>query len=135
MHNDPSDETIKEILKEDQEGIVKDTKKKSCLVRGLIFIILLAILFFGFIFIQQYLLDLEAEAIVQTAKTATAMVKDPLEKDFSAEEEFQPSSDSPTDMPTPTETSTPDPVIERTATIAAQLTSVAEFQLTVTDEP
>ena len=62
------------------------------------------------------------------------MVKDPIEKEISADEELQSSSESPTDMPIPTETPTPDPAIERTVTIAAQLTSVAEFQLTVTDE-
>ena len=135
MNNNQSDETIKEILKEDQEGIIINIKKKSILVRGLIFIVLLAVLFFGFIYVQQYLLDLEADAIVRTAKTATAMVKDQLEKEISAKGELQPNSESPTDLPIPTETSTPDPAIERTATIAAQLTSVAEFQLTVTDEP
>ncbi len=135
MENNPNDETIKEILKEDQEGIVQNKKKKGCLFRGLVFIVLLAIIFFGFIFIQQYLLNLEAEAIVQAAKTATASVQDPLEKDISAEEEILPNDESLTDIPVPTETQTPDPAIERTATIAAQLTSVAEFQLTVTDEP
>ncbi|MDO9546223.1 MAG: hypothetical protein Q7J07_05680 [Pelolinea sp.] len=135
MNNDPRDETIKEILKEDQEEIINGKKKKSCLTHCLILGFLLVIVFFGFIFIQQYLLDLEAEAIVRTAKTATAMVKDLSEKEISAEEELQPSDENPTDVPIPTETPTPDPALVRTATVAAQLTSVAEFQQTVTDEP
>jgi len=135
MKNDQSDETIKEILKEDQENIVMKTKKKSCLVRGLIFLILLTILFFSFIFIQQYLLDIEAEAIVRTAKTATAIAKDETDKKITIEDDSQSSNKNPTNLQIPTETPSPDPALERTATIAVQLTSVAEFQQTVTKEP
>ena len=58
MGYSPNDETIKEILEEDQTEITNGGKKKSCLMRALIFIILLAVLFFGFVYIQQYLLDL-----------------------------------------------------------------------------
>ena len=93
------------------------------------------ILFLGFIFIQQYLLDLEAEAIVRTAKTATAIAKDSIEKGISSEDELPSMSDISADTLTPSETPTPDPAIVRTATVAAQLTKVAEFQLTVTNEP
>ena len=131
----PNDETIKEILEEDQTEIKNGGKKKSCLVRALIFIILLAIIFFGFIYIQQYLLDLEAEAIVRAARTATALVNKPSIKNGAVSDETQSDAVSPAEQPMPTETPTPDPAMVRTATIAAQLTSVAEFQKTVTSAP
>lgn len=131
MDNNPNDETIKEILEEDQIEKKNGGKKKSCLARTFIFIIMLAIIFFGFIYIQQYLLDIEAEVIVRTARTATALVSDPSTKNDQISDEAQPDAASPVEQPTPT----PDPAIVRTATIAAQLTSVAEFQKTITSAP
>ena len=131
MDNNPSDETIKEILEEDQTEIKNGGKKKSCLVRVLIFIILLVVIFFGFIYVQQYLLNLEAEAIVRAARTATALVNKPSIKNDPSSNEAQPAAESPVEQSTPT----PDPAIVRTATIAVQLTRVAEFQKTVTSAP
>ena len=131
MYNNPNDETIKEILEEDQIEIKNGGKKKSCLLRAIIFIIMLAVMFFGFIYVQQYLLDMEAEAIVSAARTATAVVNEPSTKNDLISDETQPDAASPVEQPTPT----PDPAIVRTATIAAQLTSVAEFQKTVTSAP
>ena len=131
MDNHPNNETIKEILKEDQIEIKNGGKKKSCLVRAIIFIIMLAVVFFGFIYVQQYLLDIEAEVIVRTARTATALVNDPSTKNDLISDDAQPDAASPGKQPTPT----PDLAIERTAAIAAQLTSVAEFQKTVTSAP
>ena len=116
MDHNPNDETIKEILEEDHIEIKNGGKKKSCLMRAIIFIIMLTVIFLGFIYVQQYLLDIEAEAIVRAAQTTTALVNDPsTRKDLISD--------------------TPDPAIVRTATIAAQLTSVAEFQKTVTSAP
>jgi len=135
MYNNPNDETIKEILEEDQIEIKNGGKKKSCLLRAIIFIIMLAVMFFGFIYVQQYLLDMEAEAIVSAARTATALVNEPSTKKDLISDKTQPDTASPVEQPTPTETPTPDPAIVRTATIAAQLTSVAEFQKTVTSAP
>ncbi|MCD6576688.1 MAG: hypothetical protein J7K66_01585 [Anaerolineaceae bacterium] len=129
MDNDQKDETIKEILKEDRTKMKNGRKKKSCLVRSLIFIILLAVVFFGFIYIQQYLIDLEAEAIVRAAQTATALANEPSIKNNPVSNETQVVQDAPTETPTP------DPAILRTVTIAAQLTSVAEFQKTATNTP
>jgi len=129
MDNNPNDETIKEILEEDQ--IENGGKKKSCFVRALIFIIMLTVIFFGFIYVQQYLLDIEAEAIVSAAQTATALVNNSSTKNDLVSDEAQPDAASPVEQPTPT----PDPITVRTATIAAQLTSVAEFQKTVTSVP
>jgi len=131
MDNNPNDETIKEILDEDQIEIKNGGKKKSCLVRTIIFIIILAVIFFGFIYVQQYLLDIEAEVIVRAARTATALVNDPSIKNGLTSDEAQPDAASPVEQPTPI----PDPAIVRTATIAAQLTSVAEFQKTITSAP
>ena len=131
MDNNPNDETIKEILEEDQIEIKNGGKKKSCLVRALIFIIMLTVIFFGFIYVQQYLLDIEAEAIVSAAQTATALVNIPSTKKDLVYDEAQPDAASPVEQSTPT----PEPATVRTATIAAQLTSVAEFQKTITSVP
>jgi len=131
MENNQNDETIKEILEEDHTEIKNGGKKKSCLIRVLFFIILLTVIFFSFIYVQQYLLDLEAEAIVRAAQTATAVVNEPSTKNGPASEEVQADSTAPIEQATPT----PDPAFERTATVSAQLTSVAEFQKTVTSEP
>ena len=135
MNNRPNDETIKEILEEDQMEIENRSKKKSCLVRTLFFIIILFVLFFGFIYIQQYLLDLEANAIVSAARTATAFVNETsIKNDVTSDELSIETSDS-MERATPIEMHTPEPAMVRTATIAAQLTGVAEFQKTVTPMP
>jgi len=131
MDHNPNDETIKEILEEDHIEIKNGRKKKSCLMRAIIFIIMLTVIFLGFIYVQQYLLDIEAEAIVRAAQTATALVNDPSTRKDLISDEGQPDAAIPVQQPTPT----PDPAIVRTATIAAQLTSVAEFQKTVTNTP
>jgi len=119
MDNQPYGETMKEILEQDKRDIRNRVKKKSCFVRALFFIIILFVLFFGFIYIQQYLLDLEAETIVSAARTATALGDEPSTKNDVISDEM----------------TTPDPAIMQTATIASQLTSVAEFQKTVTTTP
>jgi len=131
MENNPNDETIKEILEEDHTEIKNGGKKKSCLVRSLILIILLTVIFFGFIYVQQYLLDLEAEAIVRAAQTSTVLANEPSVKNDSVTDKALPDTLNSAEQPAPT----PDPSIERTATVSAQLTSVAEFQKTVTSEP
>jgi len=131
MENIPSDETIKEILEEDHAEIKNGGKKKSCLVRALILIILLIVIFFGFVYVQQYLLDLEAEAIVRAAQTTTTLANEPLTKNSPVSDEAQPDILNSVEQPTPT----PDLEIERTSTVSTQLTSVAEFQKTVTSEP
>ena len=131
MDHNPNDETIKEILEEDHIEIKNGRKKKSCLMRAIIFIIMLTVIFLGFIYVQQYLLDIEAEAIVRAVQTATALVNDPSTRKDLISDEGQPDAAIPVQQPTPT----PDPAIVRTATIAAQLTSVAEFQKTVTNTP
>ena len=131
MENNQNNETIKEILDEDHTEINNYGKKKSCLVRALILIILLTVIFFGFIYVQQYLLDLEAEAIVRAAQTVTALANEPSTKNGPVSDKAQPDTLNSSEQPTPTL----DLEIERTATVSAQLTSIAEFQKTVTSEP
>jgi len=131
MENVPNDETIEKILEEDHAEIKNGGRKKSCLVRALIVIILLIVIFFSFIYVQQYLLDLEAEVIVRAAQTGTALANEPSTKISPVSDEAQPDTLNSNEQPTPT----PDLKTERTATVSAQLTSVAEFQKTVTSEP
>lgn len=124
-----NNDTIKEILNEDDQEIKNGGKKKrGCFARMLIFFIILLIAFLGFIFVQQYLLDIEAEAIVSAAHTSTA-----LANSSDNEEEAPAIPVKATGEPKPT--ATEDPAFERTATIAVQLTNVAEFQLTITTTP
>jgi len=133
MDIEKNDDTMKEILIEDQKENGTGRKKKSCLTRVLIFSIFLLIIFLGFIFIQQYLLNLEAEAIVRAARTATAMDKAAEEMMDETTETQEQNDPLPTETPTPTPTE--DPLIVRTATVSAQLTDVAAFQQTITPEP
>ena len=110
-------------------------KKKSKFVKKLFRnLIIIIVLILGFLYLQQSFLDLEAIAIVRAACTATsaaalqeAVTKQPAPLEL-----------SPTPSPiqaTLTTTETPGPNLARTATIAAQLTSVAEFQQTATNSP
>ena len=118
-NNKNNNSTLDEILEED---IAAKRKKKSkgCLTRFLLIATLLVLFFFGFLYVTQYLADLEAEARVRAIQTINA----------------NPATDLPVaEEPTQTieeavSTETPDVELERTATIAAQLTSVADFQAT-----
>ncbi len=101
MDHNPNDETIKEILEEDHIEIKNGRKKKSCLMRAIIFIIMLTVIFLGFIYIQQYLLDIEAEAIVRAVQTATALVNDPSTRKDLISDEGQPDAAIPVQQPTP----------------------------------
>lgn len=117
-----NDETIKQILQDDAFEVKNGKKKNNCLVRFLLFIVLILVIVLGFIFIQQFLLNIEAEAIVRAARTATASGLTSSEKIIDKE-------------PIPTETPLSNAEVVRTATIAVQLTNIAEFQQTKTKEP
>ncbi len=136
MDINTNDDTMNEILMEDEQVISKSYKRRGCLFRTLVFMILLFIGILAFVFIQQYFLDLEAQAIVRAARTGTAISAD---TDDGTEMEQEKSSDNkatePTGTPLPSPTATEDPAVERTATIAVQLTDVASFQLTATTNP
>jgi len=137
MENNHTDDTLKEILEEDSAVVRrKNKRKKGCFVRFLLLLTLLFVFFYGLIYVVQFLTDLEAEARVRAIVTASAMPG--IETDVteqSQSEITQPSAEE-TVAPVPTETSAPstatlDADLARTATIAAQLTSVADFQETV----
>lgn len=131
-----NDDTLKEILMEDEHELLKSKKpRRSCFFRLLVWLILIMIALLAFIFVQQYLLDLEAEAIVRAARTATAMERTSLEKEQELQATAPFAEPIPTETAVPTLTPTEDPAQMRTATVAAQLTEVADFQLTVTTQP
>jgi hypothetical protein len=121
-----SDNTIKEILDEDRTQIRKHKRGKGCFLRMLIIAVLLFIGFFSFILFRQKMLDLEAEALIGARQTLTIQAG----SQESAALEDSGGSDEETSAGVPTV----DPLLERTATVEAQLTSVAEFQQTTTPE-
>jgi len=131
--NSHEDDTLKEILMEDEKEVSNSGKKKGCLARFLLLLIFLLVIFLGFIFVQQYLLDLEAEAIVRAARTVTVMEKSLIEitTETTDIQDQETSVFIQTSTPQPTE----DSALKRTATIAAQLTDVAAFQITAAAEP
>ncbi len=129
MPNKRNDETLQEILEEDNT-IVRKSKRKNGIARILLIITILVVFFFGFLYVTQYLADMEAEARVRAILTASAYPA-------GMEESSSEATLAATLEAAPTETAeivtaTIDPNLERTATIAAQLTSVAEFQSTET---
>jgi hypothetical protein len=129
MPNRKTDETLQEILEEDSTNVRK-TRRKSPIARILLILTILVVFFFGFLYVTQYLADMEAEARVRAILTASA-------NPASTNENNSDDIATATVEVAPTETAeivtaTVDPDLERTATIAAQLTSVAEFQATET---
>ncbi|BBB47476.1 hypothetical protein [Pelolinea submarina] len=129
MPNRKTDETLQEILEEDNTNVRK-TRRKSPIARILLIITILVVFFFGFLYVTQYLADMEAEARVRAILTVSA---NPA---YTNENNSVDIATATVEV-VPTETveivtATVDPDLERTATIAAQLTSVAEFQATET---
>jgi len=125
MPNKKNDETLQEILEEDSTNVRK-SKRKSGIARILLIITILVIFFFGFLYVTQYLADIEAEARVRAILTVTA--NSAVVGGNSPEATLEAVPSETAEITTPTV----DPDLERTATIAAQLTSVAEFQYTET---
>ena len=135
MNNQEADNTIKEVLDGDKAEVKKKKRGRGCFLRLLVIITLLFICVYGFILFRQELLDLEAQAIISARQTATANVAAPIVE--AEETERQPAvTASPEAAATAQpDTATPDPMLDHTATVAVQLTSVAEFQLSVTPVP
>jgi len=104
---------------------VSKKKKKRHPIRWLLFIILVGV---AFLYIQQWYLDLEAEAIIYAQQTASGFesisTQDEIEKPLVA-------TQTSTQIPP---TATDDPNLMYTQTVAAQLTNVAEFQQTPSTE-
>lgn len=124
MENQESDNTIKEILEEDRTDMRRRKRGKGCLLRLLIIAVLLFVGFYGFILFRQKMLDIDAEALVHARQTLTSQAGEQDTAESSSAAESEPQVVEPT----------ADPLFERTATIQAQLTSVAEFQLTATPD-
>ena len=135
MNNSPYGETLSHILEEEQMDNRKRRRKRGCGFRAFFFIVLLLVLFFGFIYFQQYLLDLEAVAIVNAARTSTSNALNASNKLDEASKEKIIETPTKDLQQTLNEKPASDLALERTATISSQLTSVAEFQKTVTAAP
>jgi hypothetical protein len=129
MNNQEADNTLKEILQEDKAEVKKKKRGHGCFLRLLLIVTMVFICVYGFILFRQKLLDLEAQAIIGARQTATAAAAGDLVEMVEAQPEVPAIT---TALP---ETATPDPLLERTATVSAQLTSVAEFQSSVTPQP
>ena len=126
MENQESDNTIKEILEEDRTDMRKRKRGKGCLLRLLIIAVLLFVGFYGFILFRQKMLDMDAEALVRARQTLTSQANE----QNASESESAPAAEAESQAVEPTT----DPLVERTATVQAQLTSVAEFQRTATPD-
>ena len=131
MNNQEADNTLKEILDEDKVEVKKKKRGRGCFLRLLLILTLVFICVYGFILFRQKLLDLEAQAIIGARQTATAAVSAPANSD----EVVDALPEATEDASVLIDTATPDTMLDRTATVAAQLTSVAEFQSSVTPEP
>ena len=131
MNNQEADNTMKEILEEDKVEVKKKKRGRGCFLRFLLILTLVFMCVYGFILFRQKLLDLEAQAIIGARQTATAAVSAPVDSAEVVDVQTEATED-PAAQP---DNATPDPMLERTATVAAQLTSVAEFQSSVTPEP
>ncbi len=131
MNNQEADNTLKEILEEDKVEVKKKKRGRGCFLRLLIIITLVFICVYGFILFRQKLLDLEAQAIIGARQTATAAVSVPVDLPKAPATQPETSADTAAES----DAATPDPLLERTAEVAAQLTSVAEFQSSVTPQP
>jgi hypothetical protein len=129
MNNEEAENTLKEILEEDKVEVKKKKRGRGCFLRLLLIVTLIFICAYGFILFRQKLLDMEAQAIIGARQTATAAAVEDLTEAVEAQPEVPAAA---TALP---DTATPDPLLERTATVAAQLTSVAEFQSSVTPQP
>jgi len=124
----------KEIKKEATDESSRPPRKKGNVIKKLfLLIILILALALGFLYFQQLYLDLEAIAIVSAAQTADSAASSQNLEGSQPALEIQATS---TQMgATLTSAETLDPDKAHTATVAAQLTQVAEFQLTVTPTP
>lgn len=103
----------------------KKVKKKSHPFRWFLFLIVVVL---AALYIQQWYLDLEAEALVYARQTASAAIPSATVR---AEEKVLEATETPTQVPP---TATIDPNFMYTQTVAAQLTAVAEFQQTPSGE-
>ena len=132
MADNQPDDTLIKILEEDRKGFHKKRGFGSLLVRLLIIAVLIFVGLYGFILFRQYRLNLEAEAIVFAKRTAQSINNDSTGSQENMINAGSEKSAESTLSPEATETPVPDLI--RTGTIAAEMTSVVEFQLTLAPE-
>jgi hypothetical protein len=126
----PVDETPKTVKPEKKPH---RPRGKPILGKLLFFIFIVILIIAGFAFVQQTLLDLEAQAQIYAVQTAAAiaspskMSSTPLPPTLASfpATEIVPTLDFTSTPQPPTPTATPNPDIMHTATIAAQLTLAA----------
>jgi predicted negative regulator of RcsB-dependent stress response len=128
MARKKTEDTLNEILEEDVKVNGKQKRGRGCLLRLLILLVLAIVLFMGFIITQQYLLDLEAEAIVSAARTATALQREGIGTPEPQTETME------NTIPISEDAELMQSLATHTVIVSAQQTSVAEFQLTTTPE-
>ncbi len=127
---------LEEILEEERKPAKRQKQKKSAvrkkngLAKFLLVITLLILVALGTVYTVQAYLDIEAE--IQAFSIATAKAFTQPTEVIQVAPSMTPLPQTATPLP---QTATPDAMLERTATISAQLTAVAEFQLTVTPNP
>jgi hypothetical protein len=108
------------------ESQVSEKKRKKRHPFRWLFLIFLAAA--GALYIQQWYLDLEAEAIIYAQQTASAVETATAQLEMG---KLISATNTPTLVPP---TATDDPAMLYTQTVAAQLTNVAEFQQTPTGD-
>lgn len=127
---------LEEILEEERRPANRKKQKKSAVrkknswAKFLLSLTLLILVALGAVYTVQAYLDIEAEIQAFSIATAKAFTQPTAIIQFTPSMTALPQTSTP--LP---QTATPDAMLERTATISAQLTAVAEFQLTVTPSP
>jgi hypothetical protein len=125
MQNDP----LEEILEEERQNFKnpkqrkKPVRRKNGCARILLLLTLLVLVILGAIYVLQAYLEVEAK--IEAIRLATQ---------YAAPQETAVPKDLLTETPQPA-TATSNLMAAHTATISAQLTAVAEFQLTLTPNP
>jgi hypothetical protein len=131
MDHEIKDNQEQEHIPEAKKVAKKSTSSRRRKGRVLWWLFLLILLFIAFLYVQQWLLDMEAEAMIYAQQTVNA-ADPPVEPESEQVEKVLPTS---TPLPTLTATLAPptatfDPLLQHTQTVAAQLTNVASFQET-----
>lgn len=110
-----------ENLSEEENLIESQASKKRKKRHPLRWFLLLLLIVVAFLYIQQWYLDLEAEAVIYARQTASALETSTAQLEMETQ---LAATQTPTQIPPS------DPNLLYTQTVAAQLTNVAAFQQT-----
>ena len=139
--SEPSLDFPQDDLPVEKTPKIEKPKKKLSAPRGkpilgklLFFILIVALIIAGFVFVQKTLLDLDAQAQIYAVQTVAAIASPvikgstPLPPTLASfpSTERAPTADSIATPLPPSPTATPNPDFMHTATIAAQLTLAAK---------